>query len=63
MLKKELLQILVCPICKQKVKYIPYKNELICEKDEVSYPIVDEIPVMLEPEAKKIDLADYTEFI
>lgn len=47
---KKLLDILVCPLCRGKL--ILQKNELICIFDKLAYPIRDEIPVMLEEEAR-----------
>lgn len=54
MLDKNLLEILVCPICKGKLKYIKHRDELICKLDRLAYPIRDQIPVMLESEAREM---------
>lgn len=51
---KKLLEILVCPICKGPLRYDKAKAELICKADRLAYPIRDEIPVMLEDEARRI---------
>lgn len=51
---KKLLDILACPICKQPLLYKRDKNELICKLDKLAYPIRDDIPVMLEEEARRI---------
>jgi len=51
---KKLLDILACPICKGALKYNKADNELICNIDKLAYPIRDDIPVMLEEEARKI---------
>ena len=56
---KKLLDILVCPICKGKLIYKKEQKELICKGDRLAYPIRDDIPVMLEDEARKIDLEEY----
>ena len=53
---KKLLDILACPICKGLLQYDKNKNELICRFDKLAYPIRDDIPVMLEEEARKISL-------
>lgn len=53
---KRLLEILVCPLCKGKL--IVKKKELICRFDRLAYPIRDEIPVMLESEARFITLEE-----
>lgn len=49
---KKLLDILVCPICKSPLVYKKDAQELICKADRLAYPIRDDIPVMLEDEAR-----------
>lgn len=51
---KKLLDILVCPICKGPLVYQKSANELICKVDRLAYPIRDDIPVMLEEEAREL---------
>jgi uncharacterized protein YbaR (Trm112 family) len=49
-----LLDILVCPICKGPLVYRGAKGEFICKADRLGFPIRDDIPVMLEEEARKL---------
>ena len=49
-----LLDILVCPICKGPLVYRKPQAELICKPDRLAFPIRDDIPVMLEEEARKL---------
>ncbi|MCP4042305.1 MAG: Trm112 family protein [Gammaproteobacteria bacterium] len=51
---KKLLDILVCPVCKGSLKYLPDRLELICSACQLAYPIRDDIPVMLEDEARQL---------
>lgn len=51
---KKLLEILVCPVCKGQLKYDKAKAELVCKVDRLAYPIRDDIPVMLEDEARRL---------
>ena len=51
---KELLALLVCPLCKGKLKYDREAQELICLFDGLAYPIRDGIPVMLPEEARTL---------
>ena len=51
----KLLEILVCPKTGGKLKYDKKRKELISLKANLAYPIRDEIPILLEKEAKKID--------
>lgn len=49
-----LLDILVCPLCKGPLQYDKAAQELICRADRLAYPIRDDIPVMLEEEARSL---------
>lgn len=51
---KKLLQILVCPVSKAPLQYDAANNELICVASGLAYPIRDDIPVMLESEARQL---------
>ncbi len=51
---KKLLDILVCPLCKGPLVYKKEQQELICKADRLAYPIRDDIPVMLEDEARQL---------
>lgn len=53
---KKLLDLLVCPLCKGKV--VLKKKELICKFDRLAFPIRDDIPVMLEHEARLVPLEE-----
>ncbi|MCS5708980.1 Trm112 family protein [Candidatus Berkiella cookevillensis] len=55
---KKLLEILACPLCKQSLIYLKDKKELVCKADRLAYPIKEDIPVMLEDEARKLDLEE-----
>ncbi|MEQ1668418.1 MAG: Trm112 family protein [Sulfuriferula sp.] len=50
----KLLDILVCPICKGPLVYHKATQELICKADKLAFPIRDDIPVMLEGEARTL---------
>lgn len=49
-----LLEILVCPICKGRLVYRKAEGELICKVDRLAYPVRDGIPVMLVEEAREL---------
>ena len=51
-ISKELLDILVCPLCKTPVKLTADEQGLKCGQCRRVYPIRDNIPVMLIDEAK-----------
>lgn len=52
MIDKNLLDILACPICKSPLRYFKEQQELVCRADRLAFPIRDDIPVMLEDEAR-----------
>ena len=54
MIDKKLLSILVCPVSKGPLEYDQEKQELGCKASGLAYAIRDDIPVMLESEARKL---------
>jgi uncharacterized protein len=51
----KLLEILVCPITKARLKYDSENAELISKVAGLAYPIRDGIPIMLAGEAREIN--------
>ena len=59
-MKKELMAILACPVCKGELELSVEKKDereivtgsLYCRKCDVSYPIIDTIPNLLPPEPR-----------
>jgi uncharacterized protein len=51
-IRQDLLDILVCPLCKAPVKLLADGSGLKCQACKRVYPIRDDIPVMLPEEAK-----------
>jgi len=59
-MKRELIEILACPVCKQKLELnVEEENEteivtgsLYCRKCDEHYPIVDTIPNLLLPDQR-----------
>ncbi len=51
---QEVLDILVCPQCRQKVHLNEAGDGLVCTQCRVVYPIKDDIPRMLPQQAKKL---------
>lgn len=50
----KLLEILVCPVTKGPLVYDRERQELVSRSARLAYPIRDDIPVMLEDEARKL---------
>ncbi|MBI3900202.1 MAG: Trm112 family protein [Gammaproteobacteria bacterium] len=55
---KKLVDILVCPTCKGPLVYDKAKAELVCRAERLAFPIRDDIPVMLEDEARRVPEAE-----
>lgn len=50
----KLLDLLVCPICKGPLLYDKSAQELVSVESGLAYPIRDDIPVMLEEDARRL---------
>jgi uncharacterized protein len=54
-----LLELLVCPVCKGPLEHLrpplQERHELLCRADRLAFPVRDDIPVMLEGEARTLD--------
>ena len=50
----KLLEILVCPVTKGPLIYDKSCHELLSKSARLAYPIRDDIPVMLEEEARRL---------
>ena len=54
----KLLDILACPVCKGPLRWHREVPCLVCRADRLAYPVRDDIPVMLEEEARKLAADD-----
>jgi uncharacterized protein YbaR (Trm112 family) len=54
MVNKELLDILACPKCKERVVLSDEGTYLVCARCRVRYPIEEDIPIMLIDRAENI---------
>ena len=50
----KLIEILACPVCKGKLDFAKDDNELICKFDRLAYPIEQDIPVLIETQARTL---------
>ena len=62
MINKNLLNILVCPVTKSKLFYDKDSDELISLPARLAYQIRDDIPVMLESEARELSSSEYDKY-
>ncbi|QHS08953.1 Trm112 family protein [Sinimarinibacterium sp. NLF-5-8] len=53
-LDQRLLDILVCPVSKAPLQFNAARNELWCRASRLAYPVRDDIPVLLEEEAREL---------
>jgi tetraacyldisaccharide 4'-kinase len=53
-----LLDILACPVCKGPLQHERSQAVLVCRADRLAFPIRDDVPVMLEEEARALEPGD-----
>ena len=58
----KLLELLVCPVTKAALVYVPAASELVSPVAGLAYPIKDGIPVMLESEARTLSADEKKKF-
>lgn len=51
----KLLEILVCPVTRETLRYDVERQELISDKARLAFPIRDGIPIMLAEEARPLE--------
>lgn len=51
-LSDELLEILACPKCREKLEFVETANKLICNRCRLKYRVEDAIPVLIIDEAE-----------
>jgi uncharacterized protein len=51
----KLLDLLVCPLTKQTLRYDRERQELVSAAAGLAFPIRDGIPIMLVDEARRLD--------
>ena len=54
MIDPKLLEMLVCPVTKGRLRYDPENQELISTQARLAFPIEDGFPVMLEERAREL---------
>ena len=55
----KLLEILVCPVTKAPLVYKKERDELWCSASRLAYPVRDDIPIMLESEARELTQEEF----
>ena len=50
----KLLELLVCPVTKGALQYDRERQELVSRSARLAYPIRDDIPILLENEARTL---------
>lgn len=54
-METKLLDMLVCPITKGSLVFDKENNELISKAAKLAFPIRDDIPVLLEDQARRLE--------
>ena len=50
----KLLELLVCPVSKGPLVYMRDQQELWCAQSQLAYPVKDDIPMMVQDEARTL---------
>lgn len=58
MIDPRLLDILVCPLTRTKLRYDEAAQELISDAAGLAYPVRAGVPVMLPDEARRVETAE-----
>lgn len=53
-MESRLLEIIACPVCHGKLTFNKAQQELVCKADGLAFPVRDDIPVLLENEARAL---------
>jgi len=54
-LDNRLLELIVCPVCKGPLLFRKAASEFVCKADRLAFAVRDDVPIMLEEEARKLD--------
>ncbi|MAD08529.1 MAG: hypothetical protein CMP86_14080 [Gammaproteobacteria bacterium] len=54
----KLLELLVCPVSKGPLVYMRDQQELWCAQSQLAYPVKDDIPMMVQDEARILSDAE-----
>lgn len=61
-MNKQILDILVCPVTKGPLIYDAERQELISLSAQLAYPVRDDVPVMIEDEARRLSPQEYEHY-
>lgn len=53
-----LLEVLACPVCHGKLRWDQSRQWLVCRVDRLAFPVQDDIPVLLENQARTLTQAE-----
>ncbi len=54
----KLLEIIACPVTKGRLRFDKENAELISTQAKLAYPIKDDIPVLLENQARELSIEE-----
>jgi uncharacterized protein len=57
-LNAKLLELLVCPLTKGPLTYVPSHQELISQRAGLAYPVREGVPILLVDEARPLSEAE-----
>jgi uncharacterized protein YbaR (Trm112 family) len=57
-LDSKYLDILACPVCKGPLAWHPDSLVFVCRAERLAYPVRNDVPVMLEDQARRLAAED-----
>lgn len=55
-MKKSLLQIIACPLCKSSLHFNEQESVLVCCAERLAYPVEGDLPILLETSARQLSV-------
>ena len=52
-MRRDLMDILACPVCKGPLQWHRETSEFVCRADRLAYPVRDGIPNLLPPDMRR----------
>lgn len=57
-LNPRLLELLICPLTKGPLTYVPSSQELISQRAGLAYPVREGVPILLVDEARPLEASE-----
>ena len=61
MIDRKLLDLVACPLCKSPLVVTREKDALVCRAERLAFPVRDEVPILLEEQARSLSTDELAE--